>query len=822
MLNRLMFVYFIQRKGFLDGDRDYLRNRLNRMFQEHGKDKFYSFYRYFLLRLFHEGLGSKNRSAELETLVGRIPYLNGGLFDVHELEKSDRYGSDIQIPDEAFERVFDYFDQYQWHLDERPLRADNEINPDVLGYIFEKYINQKQMGAYYTKEDITEYISKNTVLPFLFDDARPKCEVAFENPKGPTVWNLLRDDPDRYIYSAVRHGADLPLPEEISVGLNPPTLHEPVGEGPVKTLDLRKDWNKPASTEFGLPTETWREVVARRTRYEEIKAKLAGGEVREIDELITLNLDIRQFTQDVIENCEGPELLRALWNAIEKISVLDPTCGSGAFLFAALNILESLYEVCLDRMEAFVEDAELSGEKQRPGKYAFALMETPAVGAEVEPETRAAGQVPSPGTAVRPQGMAARPRATSRKDTRQAAAPPPSRSTAIAAATAVGTTQASVSSSPGAVKRIELPHWKKYIPEDLDANLERAPGLDQTSNGSNGQAHRPGASEPSAPEKFSSAPAVADEPTLAAAASSPGPAAAVQLALTPDRPDPASSATRLDSYAEPAAPIPVAARLRSPSLAVLHDEILDIRRLLHRFLEDQPLPRLPPASQIGLLAGNSFLANQYDRLAQKGLDPMLIFRLISPLFPLAQMDRNEDLENEHESRLRAALESLCDTTAELGDQNAPARVCAFVGPSGAGKTSCVAKLAIQQGWQQGLRIHLISLDHAISGLLSSYRPTPESRKFRLLLWRTYPSWVESWTDCTLKGILTVPKSCRPILFFPILPFVIMWFPILSFPILSFPILSLLIRRVTHRWSRRGRLRQPRPLRRDQVSTGTWF
>ena len=166
MLNRLMFVYFIQRKGFLDGDRDYLRNRLSQMREEHGKDKFYSFYRYFLLRLFHEALGNKERNVDLERLVGRIPYLNGGLFDVHELEKSDRYGTSIQIPDQAFERIFDYFDQYQWHLDERPLRADNEINPDVLGYIFEKYINQKQMGAYYTKEDVTEYISKNTVLPF--------------------------------------------------------------------------------------------------------------------------------------------------------------------------------------------------------------------------------------------------------------------------------------------------------------------------------------------------------------------------------------------------------------------------------------------------------------------------------------------------------------------------------------------------------------------------------------------------------------------------------------------------------------------------------
>jgi len=106
---------------------------------------------------------------------------------VHELEKPERYGQVIQIPDKAFERVFDYFDQYQWHLDERPLRADNEINPDVLGYIFEKYINQKQMGAYYTKEDITEYISKSTVLPFLFDAASAKCKVAFEAPQPSTI-----------------------------------------------------------------------------------------------------------------------------------------------------------------------------------------------------------------------------------------------------------------------------------------------------------------------------------------------------------------------------------------------------------------------------------------------------------------------------------------------------------------------------------------------------------------------------------------------------------------------------------------------------------
>jgi hypothetical protein len=366
MLNRLMFVYFVQRKGFLDGDPSYLRNRLERCRREHGRDKFYSFYRHFLLRLFHEGLGGKTRNAELDELLGRVPYLNGGLFEPHEVEA--RY-PEIAIPDEAFQQVFDYFDAYQWHLDERPRRADDEINPDVLGYIFEKYINQKQMGAYYTKEDITEYISKNTVIPFLVDAARKECKVAFENPGGPTIWDLLRDDPDRYIYPAVRHGVDLSLPDEIAAGVNPPTLHYPVGDGPVETLELRKGWNRPAPSEYALPTEIWREVVARRQRCEEVRAKLRAGEIRDVNDLITLNLDIRQFAQDAVENCEGPDLLRAFWHAIEKITILDPTCGSGAFLFAALNILEPLYEACLDRMEAFVEDLERSGEKHSPEKF---------------------------------------------------------------------------------------------------------------------------------------------------------------------------------------------------------------------------------------------------------------------------------------------------------------------------------------------------------------------------------------------------------------------------------------------------------------------
>ena len=352
MLNRLMFVYFVQKKGFLGSDPDYLSNRLKDVQQLRGPDNFLSFYRRFLRRFFHEGLGQppEERDADLDEIIGDVPYLNGGIFDEHELERDY---PDLEIFDDAFEKLFDYFDEYNWHLDERRRRDDREINPEVLGYIFEKYVNQKQMGAYYTKEDITGYISQNTIIPRLFDMARKDCAIAFRPDSA--LWRLLSDDPDRYIYKSMRKGVDEPLPAEIEAGR--------------QDVSKRGRWNEPAAEKYALPTETWREHVARRERYEEVWLRLVDGEVNRIDDLITLNLDIRQFAQDVILDCEGPELLRAFWKAIRQISVLDPACGSGAFLFAALKVLEPLYDACLKSMKAFVDDLNRSTTKHRPEKF---------------------------------------------------------------------------------------------------------------------------------------------------------------------------------------------------------------------------------------------------------------------------------------------------------------------------------------------------------------------------------------------------------------------------------------------------------------------
>lgn len=341
MLNRLMFCYFIQKKGFLNGDMDYLKNKLHEVQAKRGEDRFYSsFYKGFLKQLFGEGLNAptSTRSAAFMKKYGIIPYLNGGMFAKHEIEEKN---PELDIPDSVFEKLFAFFDQWRWHLDSRLTATGRDINPDVLGYIFEQYINDRaQMGAYYTKEDITEYIGRNCIVPYLFEAVKKTDSKSFA-AEGP-VWSILKASPAKYIFAAVRKGAELPLPSEIEKGVD------------TTKPDLRKrraEWNKPTPEKYALPTEIWRETVARRERYAEIKAKIEKGEVSDIHDFITYNLDIRQFAEDVIRQSEDSRFILHFYKALREVTILDPTCGSGAFLFAALNILEPLYEACLDRME---------------------------------------------------------------------------------------------------------------------------------------------------------------------------------------------------------------------------------------------------------------------------------------------------------------------------------------------------------------------------------------------------------------------------------------------------------------------------------------
>jgi len=305
MLNRLMFIYFIQAKGFLNKNPDYLRERLAWSQAQLGADRYYA---EFLRVLFFQGFALEpgQRSAEVHQKLGTIPYLNGGLFLPHPIE--ERYGEAITIPDSAFEQLFAFFGGWRWHLSERPGSSDREIDPDVLGYIFEKYINQKQMGAYYTRDDITGYICRNTIIPALFDKAGLSLAPL----------NLAQRISD-YIYPALKQ-------------------------------------------EQPLPTESERELAARRARVASLIADGAAGRIATINDAVTANLDLEGMIEDLIPKLDAPKVY-SLYTALAgdphagklPLSVLDPTVGSGAFLFATLRILKPIYATLLDRMEELLE-----------------------------------------------------------------------------------------------------------------------------------------------------------------------------------------------------------------------------------------------------------------------------------------------------------------------------------------------------------------------------------------------------------------------------------------------------------------------------------
>ncbi len=136
ILNRLMFVWFLQKKFFLDGgNTDYLMTKLAESGQR-GPDRFFG---EFLNALFFEAFAKPeaDRSPQARQLTGTVPYLNGGLFLHHKLEleadHKPRLGTTLRIPDAAFEGVFDVFAAFTWHLDDTPGGDADEINPRRAG-----------------------------------------------------------------------------------------------------------------------------------------------------------------------------------------------------------------------------------------------------------------------------------------------------------------------------------------------------------------------------------------------------------------------------------------------------------------------------------------------------------------------------------------------------------------------------------------------------------------------------------------------------------------------------------------------------------------
>ncbi|MCH5319783.1 MAG: Eco57I restriction-modification methylase domain-containing protein [Paramuribaculum sp.] len=165
MFGRIVFLYFLQRKGWLNGNKQYMHDLF------YNSDKKDDFLDGVLEPLFFEVLNEEkpNRTKEAKSLPGcdNIPYLNGGLFAKDEIDERT-----CVFPAEYFKRLFDFLDSYNFTIDENDTDdAEIGIDPEMLGRIFENLLeDNKDKGAFYTPKEIVDYMCRESLIAYLVGD----------------------------------------------------------------------------------------------------------------------------------------------------------------------------------------------------------------------------------------------------------------------------------------------------------------------------------------------------------------------------------------------------------------------------------------------------------------------------------------------------------------------------------------------------------------------------------------------------------------------------------------------------------------------------
>ncbi|PKV76268.1 Eco57I restriction-modification methylase domain-containing protein [Pontibacter ramchanderi] len=169
MLGRIVFLQFLQKKGWLDVavDKNYGEGNkkfLAEFFAANNSDAFYTS---CLVPLFFETLNNPNDEIFKVTNT-KFPYLNGGLFERDEIEKQAK-ADFIVFKKELFENLFSFFGEYNFTIDEStPDDLDVGIDPEMLGHIFENLLeDNREKGAFYTPKLIVQYMCQEVLIQYL-------------------------------------------------------------------------------------------------------------------------------------------------------------------------------------------------------------------------------------------------------------------------------------------------------------------------------------------------------------------------------------------------------------------------------------------------------------------------------------------------------------------------------------------------------------------------------------------------------------------------------------------------------------------------------
>lgn len=156
-LGRLMFLYFLQKKGWLAQDKKFIQKWFEKSETEGN-----IFFRSVLEPLFFEILNKKRKNDE--SPFGKIPFLNGGLFE-------KEYQDLIYLPNSTIEIILKFLNSYNFTISEElPLEVEVAVNPEMLGRIFESMLpeyERGEKGTFYTPRPVVHYMCRESLKEYL-------------------------------------------------------------------------------------------------------------------------------------------------------------------------------------------------------------------------------------------------------------------------------------------------------------------------------------------------------------------------------------------------------------------------------------------------------------------------------------------------------------------------------------------------------------------------------------------------------------------------------------------------------------------------------
>ena len=169
MMGRIVFLHFLQKKGWLNGNLAFLRDLF--FFSPHQGDFLEQVLEPLFFGIFNTEKGNREQLFKAKKWdMGllddwkELPYLNGGLFERDAVDEQN-----ITLPASLFEDLFTFMASYNFTVDENdPDDAEVGVDPEMLGKIFESLLeDNKAKGVFYTPKEIVRYMCKESLIAYL-------------------------------------------------------------------------------------------------------------------------------------------------------------------------------------------------------------------------------------------------------------------------------------------------------------------------------------------------------------------------------------------------------------------------------------------------------------------------------------------------------------------------------------------------------------------------------------------------------------------------------------------------------------------------------